>query len=238
MCCLLAIAHLAAAADDSTIETLDHAQVAMSHALNQAMIATPGKQDLLADSFNFYSHNSIEVCAPDFRGRQSRPDLPPIDLQSWLTTQPDKWRCIVHRLQEGTTLFNRVTAEAKAGGVSPDTLKALALATPSKPLPAKKAASSALPAVSASVNPWNGTDAKFEHAGGDVFLSYTDEAGAQHRYAVARPKMLQGMATGDTGSWAYVAPDKSSGRIFQVGAGGNVQSSALSAMQIKLFLGQ
>jgi hypothetical protein len=235
LCTVLAMPQVAVADDDSTLQALDHAQMAMFNASIEAGEAVPDQKFPINTKANFYSQNTIKVCAPDLEDRQRRPDLPPIDSQTWLSMNPDKVRCIVHALQEDTALFKRFATEARAGGVSPETLKALALPVPATSQSGKRAAP---PAVAADVNPWNGTGATLDHSADGVFLSYADSGGAHHRYAVARPKMLQGMATGDTGSWAYVAPDKSSGRMFQVGTGGNVQSSALNAMQIKLFLGQ
>lgn len=52
-----------------------------------------------------------------------------------------------------------------------------------------------------------------------------------------RPKMLQGMSAGDLGSWIYVAPDKKSGTMFQIGADGSVRGDPVSPAKLVFLAG-
>jgi hypothetical protein len=53
----------------------------------------------------------------------------------------------------------------------------------------------------------------------------------------SRPKMLQGTAAGDLGSWIYVAPNKKSGTMFQVGADGSVRGDPVNPAKLVFLAG-
>ena len=124
-----------------------------------------------------------------------------------------------------TQSVRRLLAADKAGAVPRETL--LAVTRPES-----------LFAEPAPVNPLNGSGARIEHAGSTATLTYTDAGGTLHKYAVARPTFAQGIVQGDAGGWMYIASDRKSGIMFNLGAGGQVTGKPANPMMLQMMSGQ
>jgi len=151
-----------------------------------------------------------------------------------------KVECYVRISAERAAAYRRLAAEARAGSVSPETMRALQ--GPFVAATHSTAPAAAVPAVAAaptSVNPMSGSGARIEHSGATATLSYTDAGGTAHHYAVMRPKFAQSMpGNADQGAWIYVAPDHQSGVTFNVAASGQVTGSPLNPMMLRMATGQ
>jgi hypothetical protein len=156
--------------------------------------------------------------------------------QQWLIAHPEVEKCMVQYIGEMTGVLAELLNEVKAGKVSGETVaKARSLAElPNSAIVGKL--DTPIPIV---VDPWGGSNAKIEHVASGVFLTYIDNGGTTHRYAVMRPKFMPAaMFKDDTGGWIYVTPDRKSGKTFTMSAGGDVTSATLTPMQIPMAVGQ
>ena len=224
------------AASDSMAQNASHpspetlvmtnARTAMLQATGVAQQAAPAHHWEIDRWYHWYNWNVWQDCAKD--APRSNPD-------DWYDAHPDAMKCMTGKFQARTAALEHFVAQVKAGAALDDALKAIEVANSSAAQAPTQSATVAAPAA-VNVSPWNGSAAKLVHNSNGSLLEYTDTAGTQHQYAVARPKMLQGMA-GDLGSWLYVSPDKKSGTMFQLGADGSVRGDPVNPAKLAFLVG-
>jgi hypothetical protein len=213
------------------INQMQQAEQDLQQAEQEAWNEARAQTNEVRASDRAWAHKRLGDCAGTLR------PIPP----RVLAADPAKFKCYMDMTQERVAAFRRLIVEAKAGAVSPTTMKTLKGPFVLAPLPptnqptSPPAAAAVVPATPAEVNPFSGTGGKIERNGQSAFLSYTDASGATHRYAVMRPKFAQSMlANTDTGAWIYVAEDRQSGTSFNMAASGQVTGSPLNPVMLRM----